>query len=244
MESFGEYLRREREMRGVTLAEIAQATKISLHALEALEAGRYEDVGAEIFIRGFLRHYARYLGLDPEEVVMRYQESLGPKPNEEKPERPEKGWVAIHLPWLKWVVAGMAVVMAMLILVWPSSQTPPREISTAASLPAPVTMPIALVPVTASTVPTSPSLQPATFDLLVRAESTSYVKASIDGGQAVERELGPGQEWLLRGQKKIEFLTGNAGGVKLWLNGRELAPLGPAGRVRKRVFTSEEAAIR
>lgn len=244
MESFGEYLRREREMRGVTLAEIAQATKISLRALEALEAGRYEDVGAEIFVRGFLRHYARYLGLDPEEVVMRYQESRVPEPPEEPRERPRHGWVNTVPSWLKWAVAGAVAAIAVAIVFWPSRETPPRATPTAALLPLPVTAPVQARPVTSPAAVTDAQVKLAPVDLLVRAESVSYVKAWVDGGQPLERELSAGQEWHLRGQKKIEFLTGNAGGVKLWLNGREVAPLGPPGRVRKRVFTAEEAAIR
>ncbi len=73
MGSFGENLRREREMRGITLAEIAQATKISARMLSAIESGREDQLPGGIFNRSFVRQYARYLGLDEERVVTEFE---------------------------------------------------------------------------------------------------------------------------------------------------------------------------
>ncbi len=73
MASFGENLRREREMRGVTLAEISATTKISIRLLEALEAEDFSKVPGGIFARSFIRAYARYLGLDEERVLAEYE---------------------------------------------------------------------------------------------------------------------------------------------------------------------------
>lgn len=73
MASFGENLRREREMRGVSLAEIADATKISARFLKALEAEQFSKVPGGIFTRSFIRAYAKYLGLDEEHVLAEYQ---------------------------------------------------------------------------------------------------------------------------------------------------------------------------
>lgn len=73
MASFGENLRREREMRGVSLAEIADATKISARFLKALEAEQFSKVPGGIFTRSFIRAYAKYLGLDEERVLAEYQ---------------------------------------------------------------------------------------------------------------------------------------------------------------------------
>ena len=73
MASFGSNLRREREMRGVPLEEIAGATKISVRALEALESEEFAKLPGGIFTRSFIRSYARYLGLDEETVLGEYQ---------------------------------------------------------------------------------------------------------------------------------------------------------------------------
>src|SRR2546421_1758853 len=70
--SFGEELRREREIRGISLKEIADATKISKRFLEAIEKNDHRTLPAPVFTRGFVREYARYLGLNAEEIVNRY----------------------------------------------------------------------------------------------------------------------------------------------------------------------------
>ena len=66
---FGEYLRREREMRGVSLQEISAATKISIQFLQAIESEQLSKLPGGIFRRSFVRSYARYLGLDEEHVL-------------------------------------------------------------------------------------------------------------------------------------------------------------------------------
>jgi len=66
---FGEYLRRERELRGVTLEEISAATRISIRFLEAIESEELSKLPGGIFTRSFVRSYARFLGLDEERVL-------------------------------------------------------------------------------------------------------------------------------------------------------------------------------
>ncbi len=73
MASFGENLRREREMRGVTLEEISAATKIAIRSLQALEEEDFSRLPGGIFTRSFIRAYARHLGLDEDSVLAEYQ---------------------------------------------------------------------------------------------------------------------------------------------------------------------------
>jgi cytoskeletal protein RodZ len=73
-QSFGEYLKRERELREISLREIADDTKISFRYLQALEEDNTARLPAEVFIKGFIRSYAQYIGLDPDEAILRYQE--------------------------------------------------------------------------------------------------------------------------------------------------------------------------
>ena len=79
MASFGENLRREREMRGVSLEEISSATKISLRFLHALEEEDFAKLPGGIFTRGFIRAYAKYLGLDEDRVLAEYQMVAQPR---------------------------------------------------------------------------------------------------------------------------------------------------------------------
>ncbi|HEV2426132.1 MAG TPA: RodZ domain-containing protein [Terriglobia bacterium] len=77
MPTFGENLRREREMRGVTLEEISESTKISTRLLKAIETEQFSELPGGIFTRNFIRAYAQYLGLDEEHALAEYKRAAG-----------------------------------------------------------------------------------------------------------------------------------------------------------------------
>src|SRR6185295_117575 len=76
--AFGTWLARERERRGVSLKTISDQTKVSLPLLEGLEAGDLSRWPAGIFRRAFVRSYASAVGLDPEDVIARFEAEYGP----------------------------------------------------------------------------------------------------------------------------------------------------------------------
>ena len=85
MGAFGDKLRREREMRGITLSEISESTKISKRWLQALEDEQFEQLPGGVFNRGFVRAYARFLGINDEQAVADYiAASNEPEPPEDK----------------------------------------------------------------------------------------------------------------------------------------------------------------
>jgi cytoskeleton protein RodZ len=69
---FGSKMRRAREQRGVALRQIAEATKISMSALEALERNDPSRLPGGIFSRAFVRSYAAEIGVDPEQTVREF----------------------------------------------------------------------------------------------------------------------------------------------------------------------------
>jgi cytoskeleton protein RodZ len=73
--SFGEKLRRERELRAISLQEISTATKIGTRILTALEEDDFDKLPGGIFNKGFVRAYARYVGIDEEKAVADYLEA-------------------------------------------------------------------------------------------------------------------------------------------------------------------------
>ncbi len=83
-EKLSEYLKRERELRGISLDEISEGTKISKRLLIYMESGKWDELPGEVFIKGFLKSYAEFIGLTPEEILLRYQE-------EKSKEESEKG---------------------------------------------------------------------------------------------------------------------------------------------------------
>lgn len=69
MPTLGEKLKREREMRGVSLQEISAATRISERYLRAIEEDDYDAIPAPVFIQGFLRGYAGHIGIDSDKII-------------------------------------------------------------------------------------------------------------------------------------------------------------------------------
>src|SRR4029450_13585399 len=96
MASFGENLRRERELRGIDLRDIADATKNSVRFLQALEQDRLDILPGGIFRRAFVRQYARSVGLDPERLVAEFIYAHG----DDRAERP----AAADAPAARWAV--------------------------------------------------------------------------------------------------------------------------------------------
>lgn len=78
-ETVGYLLKRTREVREIELEEISKKTKISVRFLQAIEEGRWNILPGDVFIKGFIRVYAQYLGLNPEEVVEKYVQERMPK---------------------------------------------------------------------------------------------------------------------------------------------------------------------
>jgi transcriptional regulator with XRE-family HTH domain len=76
MASLGQDLKRERELRGISLQEIADSTRISLRFLQAVEEDRLDIIPGPFFVRAILRSYARNVGLDENQVLNRYQEKV------------------------------------------------------------------------------------------------------------------------------------------------------------------------
>ncbi len=98
---FGEHLKREREMRGVTLEEISAATRIAPRFLAALESEQWELLPGGVFNRGFIRSVARYLGLDEDTLVAEYAlETRGrtdPGVVADPPEEKDRNWARVFV---------------------------------------------------------------------------------------------------------------------------------------------------
>lgn len=134
MESIGSYLRRERELRGVSLAEVADITRIPLKQLEKLEDDRLAELPGEVFIKGYLKAYARAVGLDVDDVLARFANTqvagdvamLTSRRSSLPPERGHRFGLAIAL-----VVFAVLATLAMSFLLRPRTQERPEQLSRA-----------------------------------------------------------------------------------------------------------------
>ena len=74
MESLGQYLKTQRELRDVSILDVSNETKIGINWIEAMESDNWDVLPCKTFARGFLKAYAKSLGLETEEVVTRYDD--------------------------------------------------------------------------------------------------------------------------------------------------------------------------
>jgi cytoskeleton protein RodZ len=111
--TFGERLKRERELREVSFDEVSKATRIAPRFLEALENEQWDKLPGGVFGRGFVRSIARYLGLSEENLLSEYDlargESANPAPQkgEERIPSPPKWLPAVAVLALLAVLAGL-----------------------------------------------------------------------------------------------------------------------------------------
>lgn len=80
-ESLGTYLKRVREEKGVSIEQVAYATRISLKMLSALEEDDHSALPAPTFVRGYLQAYAKYIHIDTQDLLLRYQHHLAVAPD-------------------------------------------------------------------------------------------------------------------------------------------------------------------
>lgn len=323
-ESVGEFFRQVRETKGLSLDDVASKTRIHPDFLRALEEGNFSKLPDQVFAKGFVRSYARSLGLDEEDAMRRFDQSAGTfydkqseterlrvkQAEDEKRKKTNR----------KVVVAAAAVALLGLVLLLTREQSsvssqrrmaepqPPRGAPpltiprepvrtpepTAPPLPvppstSPVVPPVAPAPAsppatserTPSTrpepaaeapaarapersdstrtptavnpqpsarpeVPRSPTIQPpgeislvpgggGMAPLLLEMEATdlSWVVVQVDGASPHEALLRPGERVQWKAQDQFTITLGNAGGVRVELNGKPQGPFGPVGKVAR-----------
>src|SRR5437764_7308118 len=164
MSSIGESLRRERRRRNLELDQISHELRISSRFLEAIEEEQFEKLPAGVFAKSFVRQYARYLGLDEEELVSELQRALEPPASSVEAAGPRLAPIAdIHVPrveqwqtvsdsrrfeWSSWLPSLALVVVVMLVCsgVYSFWQRGRRPVSAQMTPPAAVVVPPAVAP--------------------------------------------------------------------------------------------------
>ena len=129
-EALGSYLKQQRELRQISVAELAQTTRIPVRLLKHLERGNLEELPADVFVRGYLKAYARVLGIDEVDVLTRYaggktQEATPtPLPSVYAPESGRRFGIAIAL-----VILLILFTLALSIVLRPRHRDAPIELS-------------------------------------------------------------------------------------------------------------------
>lgn len=116
----GETLREAREERGLTLEDAAAETRIRRTHLEALEREDFDQLGGDVYVRGFIRSYARALEVDPQPLLERQRAASPEPPPDQPPPLPPHGDSLERGPrrGLSAVVAGLALLAIVGLAVW------------------------------------------------------------------------------------------------------------------------------
>lgn len=242
----GETLRTAREEQGRTLEEASRDTRVRADYLRALEEDQFDGFGGDVYAKGFLSTYARYLRLDPAPLLERYRRYA--KHDEYDTAALASGPVTAFPsgsapPWVIWaLVAAVVLGGAMVVVSLFGGRTPdPAGDQTAPPQPA-ASQTATEVP--AETEEPAPSPTP-TFEgvnLVLAFEGTSWISIAIDGETVQEGTIEAGEVLEFEGEEEIRARLGNAGGVRAELNGEDLGAQGGQGEVVTVTFTPDGAS--
>jgi cytoskeletal protein RodZ len=250
MEAIGEQLRAARSKLGYTPAAAAARLHIRTSFVEAMEREDWSVLGAPVYARGFLRNYAKLVGLDPQALLERLPEDqqVVVQP-EDWPPLSTIGGIpqqSVHTAkWYPWVLGALTVISAFMViqvgigiigLVFFQNKN-------ATATPAQAPTIAQLMPNTSSasnTLQASAAAQ-STNGVNVRLQLTqpSWLSVTVDGKRVVYETLPAGTVRAFHGAHEITLRAGNAGGVVANFDGKDLGALGTAGQVQDRVFAAK-----
>ncbi|MGB0036546.1 MAG: RodZ domain-containing protein [Candidatus Acidiferrales bacterium] len=235
---FGEHLKREREMRGVSLEEISAATRISTRFLAALESEQWDRLPGGVFNRGFIRAVARFLGLDEDSLVAEYALETRDRAEYRVAEMPAESrrgalgaTVAILIALLVaggWLAAARygGKIRAMLhkqpvasASSSPNSNPPTNGVAANAGTPAPGS--------DAANAAPDPL---ATLVLKLDAGKPADVKIVADEKTVFDGHIAAGETKSFYARETLEISSSESSALLLELNGQTVPPLGQPGQ--------------
>ncbi|MBC7233186.1 MAG: helix-turn-helix domain-containing protein [Chloroflexi bacterium] len=259
MGELGEMLRKAREAKGLSLEQVEEATKIVRSYLQALEDEEFERLPAPVYVKGFLKNYASYLGLDPQDVLSLYTASTTPiSPTPTMTMLDEPLVPSVQTSW--WPLALALLVVALGIAGWwgyqryygraPFTWAWPFARVTATPTPTavpPTPTPTVLPPTpTATLAPTftathTPTPKPTPVGLELSIEivgQRSWLLVQADEERVFVGILEPGAKYTWTARERIILRSGWAGAVQVTLNGQPLGLLGGPGEVVEKEWTA------
>jgi cytoskeletal protein RodZ len=238
--NFGERLKREREMREVSMDELTKATRISARFVEALENEDWGRLPGGIFGHGFVRTIARYLGLNEEALLGEYDlaraEHLAaapPKPEERIPSPPK--WLPV-----------LAVLLLLLLVVglfyagrygWHRYAAYRATKKSAAAVLSMQPQP-QVGSTSQGSAPQSASKDP--LDLSVSTSAATRVRILSDNKLLLDAELPAGETRHFSANQQFEVTAGDSSAVLLELNGKAMPPLGAPGASGTMVLSQKD----
>jgi cytoskeleton protein RodZ len=250
----GELLRKKREELGKDLRDISKTLKISYSYLKAIEDEDLKKLPEEVYVKGYIREYAEILHIDPDIAIKAYIQQISP-PQAENKETTEKEAVQkkrLKIKHLLIPLLLLSLVIAIAFIIFPPSQgekeTPQSSSRTKEEIPQPLASPPAeakkdiLLPTvdTKKEVPSPPAgtekenmltakITPHTLEVF--ATDTTWILITVDKTSKRDMTLKKGDSVKLQAREGFSLRIGNAGGVRLIFDGKNIGKIGETGQV-------------
>jgi cytoskeleton protein RodZ len=240
MSGFGAKLRETRERQGISLETVETETKIRKLYLTAMEEENFTILPPRVYTLGFVKQYANFLKLDPDALSREFKQIAYPVAMQEAVQAlPKKSHKSLRLGRfpLKNIVFAAAF---LLLVIWAGNyvvgylnnnmnlpdqtQTPKVENKNPAQNPSTAT-------------PQTPSNnEKLKLQLKVKAGQSCWILVRVDGEQKLAATLQDGKQQTFTANDSIYIKLGNAAAVDLFLNDKQIEPLGGAGQVEEKEF--------
>lgn len=247
--SIGERLVEARLEAGLTTAQVAETTRIRRTLVEAIEADDYALCGGDVYARGHIGTIARTVGLDPTPLLAEFDEAhLATAPRamaafdtetNSRAERRSPNWIA---------AMAVALVLVVGLGAWQLIRQPdsPRQTTTGITPTSTPSASTTVTPSPSSPTPT-PTPSPTSSDIAEAPESGVSVTIAADGGRSwisviegsdevFQGILEDGETKEFSDDVKVKLVIGNAGAVRLTVNGSDLGAPGGNGEVARLTF--------
>lgn len=216
-----EILKKRREELGYNLKEIAKTLRIRSDYLKAIEEETFEKLPVEVYTKGYIREYAKFLKTDPEIVIKAYMEKISPPVAEKesasatdvedtvKEEKASPRYSAISIILFTVAVAALLTVLSLFVFAPEEPKTP--------------------LPEKTSNPQKEKTAKEHSLEIL--ASDTTWLLVTIDNTESKELLLNKGESVKLSAKDSFSLKIGNAGGIKLIFDGRDMGVPGENGKV-------------
>lgn len=245
----GPTLRAAREKQGITLDKAEQETKIRKKYLKALEEENFDILPGSVYARGFLRNYARFLGLNAEDLVKQYKESQLHEEVEEQNEpvaepvgQGRKKSYLLPVIWGLLLIAAAVIFFSGLLGDGGESGGISQKKQGAVDIgDVPGDTPKRQGTGSGEEAPGEPrqEVEQSGVQVNLAANRRCWLRVLVDGKIVFEGFIVSGEEKQYNGKDNVRVRLGDAGAVRLTVNGQDLGYLGAKGEVVERVFRSD-----
>lgn len=259
----GDIFRQEREKRQITLKDVENETNIRILYLEAIEKGNYGVIRGEVYLRGFIKSYAKFLGLDYKEILDKYYDergisrTLAEVPTDEPAVQPAADTAAVksdqkvsqtqsnnfhrriedHKQKRITVNVIFAVIIAFIVIGCAAYFIVPLFTATKPSSPV---QPAASQQTTQQKQAQQADSKPTVAHVELAFTDTCWVQVKVDGKTVLEKTVDKNSYFQWEGKQNVEVTVGNAGVAKAKLNGKDIGSLGNKGSVVTKIFTKDK----